>query len=152
YSIAVDVCRGWIEYLPAENSLSLQTRRDGARTHHAGLKSRPLIIGKEERFLFLNWTAEHESILVSPKTWLETRGRKQIPRIQSLVPEKLERAAVEAIRARLVVNHDRSAVGSSVFRGVTVCLHAKLFDRIRHRKVSHLPGFGLKHADTVVDV
>ncbi len=123
-----------------------------AEAGNAGSQPRALPVGEEECFVRLDRPAQRQSVLVAPEHRLRSRLRKQVPRVQCLIAEKLEQSAVKLVAAGFSNHHDGAAVRSAVFRRVHVDIELEFRHAVDDGVVDHLPGLGLQHADTVIEV
>src|SRR5262249_36546110 len=99
-----------VENRLGKNALSLRQRGNYAEACDACPKPRALPVCEEESLIGLNRAAERQAILIAAELRLRTRLREQVPRVQSLVPEELERASVEIVAAGFSDHHYGSPV------------------------------------------
>ena len=80
------------------------------------------------------------------------RRLKEVPRVQRLVAEELEAAAVKRVRAGLGRQVDDAAVEAAELGGRAVALDLELLNRVDDREERDLAGLRLQHRDAVEQI
>ena len=118
----------------------------------SGAKPRALPVGKEERLVLADRTADRQPILIPAELRLRARLREIVAGVQILIAEEFEQRAVELVAAGLPDHHHGAAVRSAVLRRVGVDVELELLHRVDDRIERDLAGFRLQDADAVVQV
>ena len=136
-----------------EDALTLQQRRhrrDGRATDRLPLA---LIVDKEERAVGANRAPDHATKLIAAKERLgRIRRCEKVPRIQRLVPEKLEDTTAHDVGAGLRGQVHHAAIETSELGRRAVRFDLEFLDRVDVGKERHLARLGLEHRDAVEQI
>src|ERR1700730_3243734 len=116
----------------SEISRSHRVRRERRRNGDSLEDATTLIVGKEEGFVSLDWSAQAGAKLVL--TEVRSREIKEVPRVQYLISKKFVSHAMKGIRARACRDVDLSPAVAAELGGVIAGVNLKFLDGIDRRR------------------
>ncbi len=135
-----------------EHATALGHRGHDALAGDSGSQPGALPVRKEERLIPADRSAYRQPVLVSPKFRPRAGLRKIVPGVQIFVAKELKKRPVELVAAGFPDHHDRSPIGSTIFRRVSIDVQLKFLHSVDDRIESHLTRLRLQNADSVVEV